>query len=178
MQLSKRIACSVLGGLWLWGRFVVPCHATGEFQRETLRALPGVWVVIEQVGPELAQAGVTQSALQHDTEEKIRAAGLRLLSQEECWGTPGMPWLYITVAVSKATATTYAATMAADLYQEVQLVRPPALKTFGVTWDAGVQVGTVNTDQVASLRQRVGTLVDQFVADYQAGNRQAQHPPT
>lgn len=171
MQLSKHSAVRFLVGLWVWGVFVVPCSATGAFQRETLRALPGVWVVVEQVGPELAHAGVTQSALQHDTEEKIRAAGLPLLSQEECWRTPGMPWLYLTVAVSKATDTIYAATIAVSLYQEVQLLRPPALKTFGVTWDAGVHVGTVTTEELASVRQRVGALVDQFVADYQAGNR-------
>ncbi len=171
MQLSNRTAVSVLGVLGLWGVGVVPCQATGDFQRETLRALPGVWVVVEQVAPDLAQAGVTQAALQHETEEKVRAAGLPLLSQEECWRTPGMPWLYITVAVSPATETTYAATIAADLYQEVQLVRPPALKTFGVTWDAGVHVGTVKREELASVRQRVGALVEQFVADYQAGNR-------
>ena len=82
-----------------------------------------------------------------------------------------MPWLYITVAVLKVTDTTYAATIAADVYQQVQLLRTPPLKTFGVTWDAGVHLGAVSREQLASLRQRIGALVDQFVADYQAANR-------
>jgi hypothetical protein len=131
-------------------------------------------VVVERVAPELAQAGITQRDIQRDAEEKVRAAGIPLLSQEECWRTPGMPWLYITVALLKATDTTYAATIAANLYQEVQLMRTPHLKTFGVTWDAGVHVGAVNTEQLTSVRQSVGALVDQFVADYQAANRMAK----
>ena len=171
MRLIKRVAVSLLQGVWLWGTLAAPCYATGDFQRETLRALPGTWVVVEHVGPELTQTGVTQSDLQHDTEEKVRAAGIPLLSQEECWQTPGMPWLYITVALLKVTDTTYAATIAADLYQQVQLLRRPPMKTFGVTWDAGVHLGAVSREQLASLRQKVGTLVDQFVADYQAANR-------
>jgi len=149
MHLPKHLTVSLLHGVWLWGTLA---YAAGDFQRETLRALPGVWVVVEHVGPELTQTGLTQAELQQDTEEKIRAAGIPLLRQEECWQTPGMPWLYLTVALLKVTDTTYAATIAANLYQEVQVLRSPPLKTFGVTWDAGVHVGAVSTEQLASLR--------------------------
>jgi len=42
MPLPKCITVSLLQGVWLWGTLA---YAAGDFQRETLRALPGVWVV-------------------------------------------------------------------------------------------------------------------------------------
>ena len=154
---------------------VSQCYATGDFQRETLQGLPGVWVVIEHMPPELAKAGVTSSDLQQETEEILRSAGLRILSQEECWQTPGMPWLYITVVVLKATDAIYAATIAAVLNQEVQLTRNPQMKTFGITWDAGTHVGAVSTEQLPSIRRNIRELIDKFVEDYQAVNSKTRH---
>jgi hypothetical protein len=126
--------------------------------------------VVEQLAPELERAGVTQAHIQQETEEKLRQIDLPLLSQEECWQTPGMPWLYLTVAVFKASDTTYAATIAAVLYQEVRLTRPPQPKTFGATWDTGVRLGLLNAESLATVRQSVGSLIDKFTADYQAVN--------
>lgn len=161
------------GGL---GGFVVPpCYASGNFQRETLQSLPGVWVVVEHVSSELTSVGVTPSGIQQDTEENLRSVGLRILSQEECWQTPGMPWLYITVALLKATDTIYAVTIAAALNQEVQLTRNPQMRTFGVTWDAGTHIGAVSSEQLPTIRHNIRELVDKFVKDYQAANHLARH---
>jgi hypothetical protein len=131
MHPIKFIAVSLLQGAWLWSLLAVPCQATGDFQRETLRALPGVWVVVEHVGPELTQTGVTQADLQHDTEEKVQAAGIPLLSQEECWQTPGMPWLYLTVAVSVEGHDLRSDD--SGLIPASATAAQPPMKTFGVT---------------------------------------------
>ena len=154
---------------WLWS--AVPySFAEGNFQRDTLRGLPGVWVVVEQLPSALERTGLTQGHVHQEAEDKLRKAGVKILTQEECWQTPGMPWLYLTIALFKANETTYAVTIAATLNQEVTLTRNPQIKTFGVTWDAGVQVGAVDTESLPTIRQKVGGLVDKFVADYQAMN--------
>jgi len=160
---------------WLWSAIASKAWAEGDFQRDTLQGLPGVWVVVEHLPPELVQAGVTQSQMQRDTEEKLRRVGITVLTQDECWRTPGMPWLYLTVALLKANETTYAATVAATLNQEVILTRDPRLKTFGVTWDAGVRVGAVSTEQLSTIRQSIGNLVDKFIADYLMINSSSKH---
>ena len=165
----------LLFGSSLGGVVVSQCYATGDFQRETLQRLPGVWVVVEHMPPELVKAGITSSDLQQETEETLRSAGLRILSQEECWQTPGMPWLYITVIVLKATDTVYAATIAAVLNQEVQLTRSPHMKTFGITWDAGTHVGAVSTEQLPSIRRNLRELINKFVEDYQAMNPRSRN---
>jgi hypothetical protein len=86
-----------------------------------------------------------------------------------------MPWLYITAAVLKATDTTYAATIAAVLHQEVQLTRSPQMKTFGITWDAGTHLGAVSAEQLPSIRRNIRELIDKFVEDYRAVNSVTRH---
>jgi hypothetical protein len=162
----------LLAGLWCAALSARSHGLAADTQTETLRGLPGVWVVVEQVAPELEHAGVTQSAIQQDAETKLQHAGIRVLSREECWQTPGMPWLYLTVALLQANESTYAATIGVTLNQEVQLTRPPPLKAFGATWDAGVHIGAIEAARVASMRESVSSLVDRFIAAYRAVNPQ------
>ena len=159
---------------WLWGATVSRSFAAGDFQRDTLRGLPGVWVVVEKLTPELEQAGLTQGQVHQDAEDQLRHAGIKVLTQEECWQTPGMPWLYLTIALLKASDTTYAVTIAATLNQEIMLTRNPQIKTFGVTWDTGVHVGAVGAESLPTVRESVGSLVKKFTADYQAVNARGE----
>ncbi len=157
-----------------WGIAVWGTTAWADLRHETLRGLAGVWVVVEKLHPDIDQGGVTRSQLQADAEARLRQAGLRVLTQDECWETPGMPWLYITAGILKATDTTYAVTIEASLHQEVILARAPHVKTFGVTWDTGVNIGVVGVGQMGTVREHVGALVDRFIADYRAANSQAR----
>jgi hypothetical protein len=85
-----------------------------------------------------------------------------------------MPWLYLTIALLKASDTTYAVTIAATLNQEIMLTRNPQIKTFGVTWDTGVHVGAVGAESLPTVRESVGSLVKKFTADYQAVNARGE----
>jgi hypothetical protein len=171
-EMKKSILAIIVAGLWLYSVAASNCLAEADFQRETLRRLPGVWVVVEQLPAELEQTGLTQDQVQTDAEDRLRKAGITILTQEECWQTLGMPWLYITVALLKASPATYAATVGAVLNQEIVLTRNPQIKAFGSTWDAGVHLGAIGAESLATVRDSVGSLVDKFVADYQAANEQ------
>ena len=169
-EMKKNTVATIVAGLWLCSAIASSSFAEADFQRETLRGLPGVWVVVEKLPFELEQTGLTQGQVQVDTEDRLRKAGIAILTQEECWQTPGMPWLYITVALLKAGATTYAATTGAVLNQEILLTRTPQIKAFGATWDAGVHLGAIGADSLPTVRDSVGSLVEKFIADYQAVN--------
>jgi hypothetical protein len=171
MFMRKSYFIALVAGFWFGGVAGWSCCLAADSRAETLRGLTGVWVVVERFNLELEQGGLTQSQVQKDTEEKLRQVGIKVLTQEECWQTPGMPWLYITAALLKASDTTYAATIGATLHQEVQLTRDPQMKTFGATWDAGVHIGAVGAERLPTVRESVGSLVDKFIADYQAVNR-------
>jgi hypothetical protein len=168
--MKKNTVAVLIAGLWLCGLAISRSFAEADFQRETLRGLLGVWVVVEKLPAELEQAGLTQGQVQADAENRLRKAGIAILTQDECWQTPGMPWLYITVALLKASATTYAATIGAVLNQEVMLTRNPQIKAFGATWDAGVHLGAIGTESLPTVRDSVGSLVEQFIVSYQAVN--------
>jgi hypothetical protein len=168
--MKKRIVAVIVAGLWLCGAAASAALAEADFQRETLHGLPGVWVVVEKLPAELEQTGLTQGQVQADAEGRLRRAGVPILTQEECWQTPGMPWLYITVALLKAGTATYAATVGEVLNQEIMLTRNPQVKAFGSTWDAGVHLGAVGAESLATVRDSVGSLVDKFIAAYQAVN--------
>lgn len=167
--MSKR-RLAVVTGLCFWGISVAGAFARPNLQQETLRDLAGVWVVVEKLNPEIDQGGLTRDQLQTDAETQLRQAGIRLLTAGECWETPGMPWLYITVAILKASETAYAITIEVSLNQEVALTRAPHVKTFGVTWDTGVNLGVVEVENMATVRERLGALVEKFIADYRAVN--------
>jgi hypothetical protein len=166
----KNTVAVIIAGLWLGSITASHSFAEADFQRETLRNLPGVWVVVEKLPSELEQIGVTQGQVQTDAENRLRKAGIAILTQEECWQTPGMPWLYITVALLKASTTTYATTIGAVLNQEIMLTRNPQLKAFGATWDAGVHLGAISAESLPTVRESVGSLVEHFTADYQVVN--------
>jgi hypothetical protein len=172
MTVMKDIVTATLAGLWLCGAVASSSFAEADFQQETLRGLPGVWVVVEKLPPELEQTGLTQGQVQAEAEDRLRKAGIATLTQEECWRTPGMPWLYLTVALLKVSATTYAATVGAVLNQEILLTRNPQIKAFGATWDAGVHLGAIGTDSLPTVRASVGSLVEKLIADYHAVNLQ------
>jgi hypothetical protein len=81
----KNTVAGIIAGLWLGSIAASHSFAEAGFQRETLRNLPGVWVVVEKLPSELDQRGVTQGQVQTDAENRLRKAGIAILTQEECW---------------------------------------------------------------------------------------------
>jgi hypothetical protein len=52
-----------------------------EYTRESLRGLHGVYVLVEDLRPEVEQAGLTVAMIRTDAELKLRLAGIRVLTQ-------------------------------------------------------------------------------------------------
>jgi hypothetical protein len=69
-------------------------------QRDSLRGLQGVNVIVESLTAEAEQLGLTREALQIDTELQLRQYGIKVLTREEWVKTPGSPFLYVNVTVA------------------------------------------------------------------------------
>ena len=67
--------------------------------RDTLRGLDGVFVLVEEIEPEIERYGLTKQALQTDTELQLRQYGIKVLSRVERLAAPGSPYLYVNVGV-------------------------------------------------------------------------------
>lgn len=139
--------------------------------RATLRGLSGIGVLVERLAPEVEKGGLKANQLQTDVESKLRKAGIKILSREECAKTPGEPYLYVNlnVNVAKTESDIYPYAIDVMLIQRVSLQRNPGLLTHAVTWSIG-GVGSISKPILGELREVVQETVDIFIQAYQAEN--------
>lgn len=144
----------------------------GKSNLATLRGLKGVGVIIEDLPAEVEKAGLLKSQLQVEVEFKLRSAGIKVLTREECLKTPGEPYLYININIntSKTESSIFPYTIDAMLIQKVMLLRDPDKITYAVTWSIG-GVGSVDKSILPSLRMNVEEVVDKFIYAYLSENQ-------
>ena len=143
-----------------------------EYTRETLRGLPGVMVIVENIREDAQEAGLNVTEVQTDVELKLAQAGIHILPHEEWRETAGRPWLYVSVNTIKYL-TSYFFSIDLQLKQEVSLRRQPALVTSSATWEIG-SVGFVGVDKLASkIRESVSAYLNDFINDYNIANADA-----
>jgi hypothetical protein len=179
MKIKTRTAavlsCAILS--WLMALPGLPFASPvedDEYARSTLRGLPGVYVAVEALDPDVQQDGLTKATLQADAELRLRMAGIKVLSREEWAKTQGGPVCYIDVSIVKDVGLThvldfdlYAFEVSVELHQDVALVRDMAVKVLSPTWSASY-VGFTNA--LPRIRTKVTELVERFINAYQAVN--------
>jgi hypothetical protein len=142
--------------------------AGDELEQRALRGLNGVYVLVEVLNPEAERLGLTQDQIKTDVELRLRKAGVRVLTNEDRYKTPGMPYLYVNVNTSFKSGTGLCAhSVGVELKEMVMLAR--RFETVGSIWRTG-SVGTVGIANIKELRGSVGDLVDEFINDYLAAN--------
>lgn len=143
-------------------------------ERESLKDLPGVTVVVERFRSHAEDAGFDKQTLQTDVELKLRMAGIKVTEADHG------PWLYVNVNAlhrERNKANVYGISL--ELNQRVLLASQvrsdpgksskEALalsKMFGITWTSG-SVGVGKFDDV---RTAVKNLIDKFINDWLAVN--------
>ena len=147
---------------------IAPVKASdSEIDRASLKGLTGVFVLVEELNPPEEQAGLKTADIQADVEEKLKAAGIPLLSKTQNIDTPGMPTLYISVSVASSPATDlWPFSIDVNLEQQATLKRSP--DTFvptAITWHVG-SIGAVDKSSIRSIRERVNEQVAKFVNAY------------
>lgn len=142
-----------------------------ETNRATLRGLGGVRVLIEDLPPEMQQEGLTKTRLQADVEQKLRTAGIKPLTQEECFKTPGEPYLYLNINLNslKTEVDHYAFSIDIGVIQNVSLLRTPDQATYAITWSTG-GVGLIGKKRLAELQDSVWDLLSIFVKAFLSVN--------
>ena len=75
-----------------------------EEQRQVLRGLERVHVVIKRLKPEIELDGLYRSTLETDVELTLRMAGIKVLSEEESLQTSGVPDLCLKVNALKCSS--------------------------------------------------------------------------
>jgi len=127
----KRIATLVIA-------IVLFAGAAGaiDIELESLRDLPGVCVLIPPFTSDSRSAGFRKAAFKTAAELKLRLAGIKVLTKDECFKTPGIPTLLVIVTVhTMATGEQNVApySMRLELMQLATLKRN-GKKTVATTW--------------------------------------------
>lgn len=149
-----------------------PVHAlSGESAKESLKGLPGVWVVVEKITPEAEADGLSESQIQTDVELVLRASGIRVLTMQEALATPSMPYLYIDVSTIKPTGKEfYAYSVSVELAQRVSLVNLKKKETiYAVTWSWSM-VGSSGKENLHQTRKFIEDMIKKFANDFLAAN--------
>ena len=144
-------------------------QAGTAFERESLRGLPGVAIVIENIVPEAQAEGLTDEAIRTSVELILRSSGIRVLAESDNAKTPSAPWLYVGVRTVKGKLA-YATCTTVSLQQQVALVQRPKHTTDATTWQEGI-VTVMSTRLLGSLiPETIEPLVKSFANDFLSVN--------
>ena len=144
------------------------CLAASDtpIDRESLRDLDSVRVVVEEFPANASANGLSQGKLREAVEGKLRMAGVRIASAAEF--PVGDPALRVHVTMSQETNGLVAYLVELNFAQVVFLRRNPAV-TFNraQTWAAGSQIGLVPpAGLVEGVNRSLSRQVAQFTAAY------------
>ena len=142
--------------------------STAQQSISSLTGRSGVGVVIEDIDQTIEREGFTAAQIQKDVEEKLRSAGIKILSETELTKSPGMPYLYVNIFTFK-DEDIYAYHITLELKQMVSLVRKSAVKQSVATWKMSGG-GTVGALKLSTVRAAVGEYVTAFIKAYFAAN--------
>ena len=139
--------------------------ADTQIERDSLRDLDGVRVVVESPGGSL-----DKDQLQKAVESRLRAAGIKVQNQGDF--PVGDPFLRVRVTTTAESSGIVGFNVELEFLQIVFLRRNPAL-TFNSaqTWKAQGRVELVPAARLAAkTQQELSAQVDQFIEAYRAAN--------
>lgn len=146
-----------------------------DITRKTLSGLQGVYVVVEELQPNLMKysaaqkSGLSSEGLKRDIEGRLSKAGIRVLTWDQAVKTPGLPFLYINVNTHESEKYWYAYDIRIELQQLVSMEANPKVKAVGGTWSTNM-TGMVNIGTMDKLKEAVEVLLDRFIGAFRAAN--------
>jgi hypothetical protein len=131
-------------------------------KRKSLIPMTGVYVVVEELGPEL-KGTITRKDIRTRVEAQLRTAGIRLIKEKEAAKLPGEPYLYVNVAALPLKSKQFACRIDVEVHQLVALIHDPK-GGHATTWEQGMlTVGGVDV-----ITRHLDELIFEFICDYLA----------
>ena len=150
-----------------------PSHAEPPAEvseRESLRGLLGMEVLVEPLNIEIEQLGLQTVKLQNDIRQRLQKAGITVLTEREQLATPNAARLGVRLDAVHDRIGRYFYSIDLLLTQRVRLEGNGASDLSAVTWLKLGAIGVVADDNVKHLEDQVLRKVDQFIKDYLAVN--------
>ena len=136
--------------------------------RDTLRGLPGVEVVVEELQPEVARNGMTRAGIRAEVAGRLRSSGIPVYASQGENPSPAKPYLYVHInALELMGEEAFAVALKVQLRQTVSSVASESQVVNAMTWDVH-NVLSVPTSGFDSLRTEIYAYVDMFISDWLA----------
>jgi len=145
-----------------------------EFTRKTMKGLQGVYVLVEELQPNIQKygikAGLKKELLQADIESILKAGGIKVLNREAWLKTPGNPVLYVNINTHETEKYWYGYDVRVEMQQVVSLEAHPKTRLLVGTWTTNM-TGAANIGSLGNIRNAVQVMVGKFVQAYKEENR-------
>lgn len=135
--------------------------------RDTLRGLPGVELVVEDVPPELTQAEISTTALRAAIEQRLRTGGITVYASQTANPSDAKAFVYVELNAVPLPGQMNAVAIQVHVRQTVRSTVTTSNIVNAMTWDNHT-VAAVTAADGAPLRDLVLEMVDHFVADWRA----------
>ncbi|MBI3357022.1 MAG: hypothetical protein HY038_09690 [Nitrospirae bacterium] len=139
-------------------------------ERESLKGLVGVEVLVEPFAIEIEELGLNTPRLHSEIKQRLQKAGISVLTERERLATPTAAMLVVRVDALHDRIGRYFYSTELFLTQRVRLEGNEVSELFAATWRKPGTVGVVADDNVKHLEDQVLRKVDQFIKDYLAVN--------
>ena len=135
-------------------------------ERESLRGLVGMEVVVEPLNIQIEDQGLQTVMLQSSIKQRLQKAGIKVLTERERLATPTAAMLMARVDALHDRIGRYFYSNDLMLTQRIRLGGTDATDLSAVTWMKLGGIGIVADDNVKHIEEQVLRKVDQFIKDY------------
>lgn len=161
-----RIGAVALAGV-LWAA-VAGAQTFVPSGRDTLRGLPGVEVIVEQLQPELEAVGLTTPSVRAVVVQRLAAARIPVYATQVANTSDAKPYVYVHLnAAGVPGAAGYAVAVQVQVRQTLQSLVTGFRIVDAVTWDAHTVVHATGA-MLPAATAAVQQFVEQFVVDWAA----------
>jgi len=139
-------------------------------ERESLKGVVGVDIVVEPLNIEIERLGLETLKLQQDIRLRLQQAGVRVLTEHERLATSTAAMLVVRVDALHDRIGRYFYCFDLLLTQRVRLKGRDSPDVSAVTWSKSGGIALIADDNVRHIQDQVLRRVDQFIKDYLAVN--------
>ena len=172
--MKKRIAICQIFALVATGWMYSVYALDSDQARFTLRGLPGLSVVVEELQPGLQRygqkSGFQREQIKSDAESVLRKAGITVLAYDQWLKTAGRPFLYIVINTHEYEKYWYAYDIRIELKQRVMLETNPSVMAMASTWSLNM-TGNTHIGRLGVMKEDMNLLLERFISARQWADR-------
>ena len=140
-----------------------------EAERNTMKGLAGVGILVGDLPEGMVQAGLTSEMVRSDVELQLKKAGIQVYTDEERKKALGRPTVLVVIEWAVwPNKGLFAASIDVELCQDV-VVMSNRQRVWNTTWAVGAMYGGPLAD-MEPVRAKVRELIDHLAKDYLAVN--------